>query len=464
MSSAAAHMPAATGVNVPLKKGEAFTDDIRLAYERYAREYVAQAQQLSTSLRRRGDTPQAYANRVHAWIRDNVKYIMDPEGMQGIKTPARTVSDGFGDCKSYSILGTALLRCAGYDALIRSTSYDDDPNVTHTYPCLVTAGQIYPIDPCLSTSGFEKPYTFKIDTPMPRLIGMHGPGDAQPSDTLRALNAERATLEADIVAQTLGATAPLAIESANFAAMMNRDGVSGVSGIFDKILAGLTFPQRKIAQEVLEKILPRLAPLFLLIFLKDPQAVARLAPKKQKARTAAIKLAGFIINRIKMPEAEFMTLVRNGIMKASGKTPEQILAERGFVPASTPSAPVVPVPASNTTAKGDKTRAGVNGVGFLPALAALVPIIVEWVPKIVAVFGGNKAEAGNLSDLGIDDWSESLFADGQKATTTQQQSGGPGPLVIVPAPPTESNMPGWLLPAAAGAAFLLFMGGKKGRK
>lgn len=461
--SSAAYMPAASGKVVSLNR-DAMTDDIRLAYEDYACKYAAQARQLAAYLRRRGDTPQAYANRVHRWIRDHVKYIMDPDGVQGIKTPARTVSDGFGDCKSYSILGTALLRCAGYDAMIRSTSYDENPDVTHTYPCLVANGQCYPIDPCLSTPGYEKPFTFKVDTPMAKLIGMHGPGDAQPSATLRALNAERARREADIVARTLGATNPRAIEAANFAAMMDRDSISGVSGPFDKILNVLSAPARKIAQEVLEKVLPKIAPLFLLIFLKDPQAIARLAPRKQKARAAAVKLAGFIINRIKLPEAEFMTLVRNGIMKESGKTPEQIFADRGFVPASTNTAPITVLPAGDPVfSSGGLGTKKVSGVGFLPLLAPLVPIIIEWVPKIVALFGGKKEDAGNLADLGADDWSESLFADGQKsAQQQQQQSGGPGPLVVIPS--TPSQMPGWVIPAAAGAALLLFMGGKKGRR
>lgn len=68
------------------------------------------------------------------FVCSNIKYKADISGEQWIKTPARLLSDGVGDCKSYSILICSILTCLGIDNCFRFAAYNDYSDFTHVYP------------------------------------------------------------------------------------------------------------------------------------------------------------------------------------------------------------------------------------------------------------------------------------------------------------------------------------------
>lgn len=128
----------------------------------------------------------------------------------------------------------------------------------------------------------------------------------------------------------------------------------------------VTAPQRLLAKGILEVGLPTAAPMFLYLFIKPSQlsVVPSTVVAKRKKQE---KVANFIVNGIGMKRNHFMGILRNGIMKKYKKSPEKVLV--GMFD-------------------------GINGIGFVAAVAALVPKVIEIITKIIQKFG--KKDGGNL--------------------------------------------------------------------
>lgn len=69
---------------------------------------------------------------VFDYVIENVNYKVDPQGKQWIKTPARLLYDGVGDCKSFSIFIVSCLECLGIKCAFRFVSYANG-DFTHVY-------------------------------------------------------------------------------------------------------------------------------------------------------------------------------------------------------------------------------------------------------------------------------------------------------------------------------------------
>lgn len=91
------------------------------------------------------ETPSDICAFIFEWVDDNIDYKVDPNGEQWIKTPARLISDGIGDCKSFSILICSFLTHYGIDNMFRFVSYKGS-DYTHVYPVAVIDGQEIPMD------------------------------------------------------------------------------------------------------------------------------------------------------------------------------------------------------------------------------------------------------------------------------------------------------------------------------
>ena len=87
-----------------------------------------------------------------------------------------------------------------------------------------------------------------------------------------------------------------------------------------------TLPMRMTAKAVLEVLLPKSSPFFLYLFITDPKVIAKLPAKVARKRKKAERLKNFIVKVIGMKESHFMGIVRNGIMKKFGKSPETLLS------------------------------------------------------------------------------------------------------------------------------------------
>ena len=91
------------------------------------------------------ETPSDICAFIFEWVDDNIDYKVDPNGEQWIKTPARLISDGIGDCKSFSILICSFLTHYGIDNMFRFVSYKGS-DYTHVYPVAVIDEQEIPLD------------------------------------------------------------------------------------------------------------------------------------------------------------------------------------------------------------------------------------------------------------------------------------------------------------------------------
>ena len=100
-------------------------------------------------------------------LKRDVKYVPDDESMQNLKSPARLVYDGFGDCKSYSLAIACCLRNLGIPYAYRFVSFTNDRTPTHVYVVAYPGTKDECIIDCvLSNFDYEKPYRHKIDKKM----------------------------------------------------------------------------------------------------------------------------------------------------------------------------------------------------------------------------------------------------------------------------------------------------------
>lgn len=128
-----------------------------------------------------------------------------------------------------------------------------------------------------------------------------------------------------------------------------------------------TAPQRAAVKLILEIMLPQASIFFLYLFINDPKIIASLPETVKNKRRTAERVKNFIVNVIGMKEAHFMGIIRNGIMKKLGASPETILS---------------------------RSMKGVQGIGFIDLAVKAVPIIINIVKKLIVVF--KKKKAGGL--------------------------------------------------------------------
>ena len=80
------------------------------------------------------------------WVLDNIKYKIDPPGQQWIKSPARTVADGYADCKSLTLFITSVLQHLGIKYRIRFVGYKGQVKVSHVYCIAFVDNSWLPLD------------------------------------------------------------------------------------------------------------------------------------------------------------------------------------------------------------------------------------------------------------------------------------------------------------------------------
>lgn len=71
---------------------------------------------------------------IFCYVIENVEYKEDVNGYQFIKSPARLLKDGVGDCKSMTLFIASCLHCLGIKHTIRFVNFDGGEQFTHVYP------------------------------------------------------------------------------------------------------------------------------------------------------------------------------------------------------------------------------------------------------------------------------------------------------------------------------------------
>lgn len=109
-------------------------------------------------------------NSIFWYVVENVRYLEDPGNNQYIKTPARLLADGVGDCKSMAIFIASCLRCLHIPCVLRFVSFTNKPIYTHVYVVAEYAGSEIIIDPVERVNGqpvfdYAQNYQLKKDIP-----------------------------------------------------------------------------------------------------------------------------------------------------------------------------------------------------------------------------------------------------------------------------------------------------------
>lgn len=72
------------------------------------------------------------ADAVFQWVRNNIRYTMDPVDVETLHTPAQVLFARQGDCDDFSILLAAMLRSIGHPVAFKAVGFQAG-ELTHVY-------------------------------------------------------------------------------------------------------------------------------------------------------------------------------------------------------------------------------------------------------------------------------------------------------------------------------------------
>jgi hypothetical protein len=403
----------------------------------------------------KGESELKTLSNIWNFVKKNIRYQLDPIGIQWVKTPARTWADGFSDCKSRSLFQASLIKNLKLNGYYRFASYDQPKLYTHVYAVVFINGKMIVSDPDMQALGLEKQYKYKLDIPMSRIEFVAGIGQTQrpgrlnlhlPVDEMTDLDMElairkqREEIQKGIVESLSGIGCATAQKHDAKIELLNKmidiqsnptlnqmQKVSGIGAILEdanvgkiqlkKILKFVTAPAKfltKLASAparlalkgILEVALPKMAPVFLYLFIKDPNLIAALPDKARSKRKTAEKLSMFIIKAIGMKEDHFMGIIRNGIMKRFHKSPEEVI---------------------NLQLKGKIS--GIGDVGIIDDIIKVVFSVIKQIMKLFKKKAPQGLESYSQNDIpdpsdfhGMDENSKSKFGDHVRNQTPDENS------------------------------------------
>jgi transglutaminase-like putative cysteine protease len=71
-------------------------------------------------------------NRLFQYVRDQIRYVQDPNDVERLSAPEITLSDGSGDCDDKAVLLASLLEAIGHPARFVAVAFSPD-NFEHVY-------------------------------------------------------------------------------------------------------------------------------------------------------------------------------------------------------------------------------------------------------------------------------------------------------------------------------------------
>jgi len=133
------------------------------------------------------------ARRIYNFLKNNVRYVIEPGSKQTVKSPAAILATGYGDCKHYSLFAGGILQNLGIPFAYRFASYkifDKQPQHVFVVVNPGTDKEIW-IDPVVGEFNYKKPYSYATDRKM-ALYSISGIGaTAQQKADLKAAKAAR---------------------------------------------------------------------------------------------------------------------------------------------------------------------------------------------------------------------------------------------------------------------------------
>lgn len=168
------YIPASNGSKVLKKKGD--TQDIIAEVISAFKDSRGQLNQFAPHLK--ADTLRQTLYNVWKFWKFNIRYQVDPEGVQWVQEPKALWARKEGDCKSLSVAVMCTLYELGIKASFRFTCYNpaiDFP--THVYVVVVNNGEEIPVDCVWKEFGTQKPYQQKWDYNMTAIYRLSGIND-----------------------------------------------------------------------------------------------------------------------------------------------------------------------------------------------------------------------------------------------------------------------------------------------
>lgn len=144
-------------------------------------------------------TPRKTGKKIYDFLKDNVKYVIEPGSTQTVKSPAAILATGYGDCKHYSLFAGGILQNLGIPFAYRFASYKNfNSEPQHVFVVINpgTANEIF-VDPVLNEFDYKKPYTHATDRYM-AIYSISGVGaTAQQKAALKAAKAAKKAAPTD---------------------------------------------------------------------------------------------------------------------------------------------------------------------------------------------------------------------------------------------------------------------------
>jgi hypothetical protein len=132
------------GFRATIKEKASLSDTLK-NMKRIAERDTYQVRELAKELE--GSSVEETSRNIWDFIRENLTYKLDTEGIEELRTPARTLHDKIFDCDDATILTSAILLNLGISHEYRITAYKEKGKFSHIYPVAFDdEGRSYVID------------------------------------------------------------------------------------------------------------------------------------------------------------------------------------------------------------------------------------------------------------------------------------------------------------------------------
>ncbi len=132
------------------------------AHKEHAKDYAKIAPSFNAGTRRE------IGSKIFDFLKNNIRYRIEPSSRQTVKSPSAILAQGYGDCKHYSLFAGGVLENLGVPFAYRFASYKlFDKSPQHVFVVINpgTENEIW-VDPVLPSFDQKKPYTYAIDKKM----------------------------------------------------------------------------------------------------------------------------------------------------------------------------------------------------------------------------------------------------------------------------------------------------------
>ena len=172
-----------------LVKRNYVTEDIAKCVEDVFYRYWHTCRELSEHVR--GGSEYETCENIWRYVIDNTRYVEDAKGTQFVKTPARLLDDGYGDCKSMAILCASLATCCGIQCSFRFVSFGSS-KVGHVYVVTDSGINIDPVEFFQRSRGFNEvtEFVYKMDRPIKKGLAVLSGVGADGADAAIGASAE----------------------------------------------------------------------------------------------------------------------------------------------------------------------------------------------------------------------------------------------------------------------------------